>query len=190
MQLAEGMTPIAPSTHRLVTPRIEYDLRRDLLSSVFAGQLAGLIMAVAMVLVFTLILRTPWYHPVQVIGAFALGDQALPGTFHLPGFLAGLVIHQLVASLLWSLVFGGVINRLQHTWTNVLATGLAIGVASQVIDTNFIVPAIMTGLHGHNIWAENVPQLWSWISHLVFGAGFVLFLPIREKLTDARHPAR
>jgi hypothetical protein len=172
------------------SPAVEYDLRRDVLASILTGQIAGLIMAIAMVAVFTLILGTLWYHPVQVIGAAALGDRALPGTFHLPGFLAGLALHQLVAALGWSVVFGLLINRLEHNWVNVLAVGLAIGALSHVIDVNFLVPAVYNGLHGHNIWAENVPNFWSWIAHVVFGVSFLIFLPIWKGLPAERTVSR
>ena len=186
------MATLVPNTNanRTVSPLVEYDLKRDVLAAIFAGQIAGLIMAVAMVLVFTLVLGTPWYHPVQVIGAFAFGDAALPGTLHVPGFLAGLAIHQGVATLLWSVVFGLLINRLEHNRVNVLAVGLAIGALSQVIDINFIVPAIMNGLHGHNIWAENVPNFWSWVAHVVFGLGFLFFLPIWHRVAATRQAQR
>jgi hypothetical protein len=167
---------------------VRYDMRRDILAGIVSGQVAGLIMAVAMIGVFTFFLGTAWYHPVQVIGAFAFGDAALPGTFHLPGFLAGLVIHQAVATLLWSLPFGLLMNKLEHSTLNVLAVGLMIGVLSQVIDVTFIVPALMNGLHGHNIWAENVPNSWSWIAHLVFGIGFTTFLPIWRRTLPANMP--
>ncbi|MDP1828120.1 MAG: hypothetical protein Q8L48_32895 [Archangium sp.] len=158
------------------------NLERDLLGAVLAGQVAGLIMAVAMVAVFTLFLGAAWYHPVQVIGSFALGDAALPGSFFLPAFLAGLAIHQLVATLAWSLGFGLLINKVPRTFVNVLALGLATGVASQVFDAALFVPAIMNRFHGHNIWAENVPAAWSWLAHVVFGLGFLVFLPIRQAL--------
>ena len=185
-----SMATTAPSTRRGAAPAVEYELKRDVLAGILAGQIAGLIMAVAMVLVFVLILRLPWYHPVQVIGSAALGDRALPGAFHLPGFLAGLALHQLVAALVWSLAFSLLINRLEHTWANVLAVGLAVGALSHVIDTNFIVPAIMNGLHGHNLWAENVPRFWSWIAHLVYGLSMLSFLPIWQKLPAGRTARR
>jgi len=34
-------------------------------------------------------------------------------------------------------------------------------------------------LHGHNIWAENVPAFWSWAAHVVFGLGLMMFPLVR-----------
>lgn len=166
----------------LPSPQVHPTLKRDLLAAVLTGQVAGLIMAVAMIAVFVLFLGKPWYFPVQVIGSMALGDQALPGTFFLPAFLAGLALHQLAATVLWSVVFGFVIHNVHQTTINLLAVGLGVGAFSQMVDVSFVVPVLMNRLHGHNIWAENVPNMWSWIAHLVFGACFVLFLSVRKQL--------
>jgi hypothetical protein len=103
----------------------------------------------------------------------------------MPSFLAGLVIHQLVASLLWSLVFVFLVNKVPSTVPNVLAVGLAVGAFSQVLDSALIVPAVMNRFHGHNIWAEHVPLGWSWVAHVVFGLGFLLFVPIRRALSGS-----
>lgn len=139
-------------------------------------------MLAAMMVSFTVFLGKAWYHPVQVIGAFVLGEEALPGSFSLMAFGTGLVIHQLIASFAWSLAFGALINKAQRTVSNVLGLGLAIGVASQIAGAALIAPTVMGQLHGHNIWAEHVPQTWSWIAHLVFGASFLLFIPVRQVL--------
>jgi hypothetical protein len=159
-------------------------LRRDIVAAVLTGQVAGLIMAVAMVVVFAAVLGRAWYEPVQVIGSFVFGGAALPGHFVLRAFVMGLLIHQLVASFLWSLVFGFAMSRMEATWMNALAAGLGIGVVSQVLDGQLLVPFLMTAFHGHDLWSENVPATWSWVSHLVFGAAFVLFTPIWRALSS------
>ena len=33
----------------------------------------------------------------------------------------------------------------------------------------------MKALHGHDIWAEQVPAFWSWAAHVVFGVGLAVF---------------
>lgn len=174
-------------TQRQPRPLVHYDLKKDLLAGVLAGLGAGLIMALAIMIVFPLFLGRPPYFPVQVIGAAAFGDAALPGGFYAPSFIAGVFIH-LVVALLWALPFGLLINRIEHNWVNALAVGLAIGVLSQVIDSTFLIPALFNALHGHNLWAENVPMGWSWAAHLVYGASFLLFLPIRRRMPD-EHPS-
>lgn len=174
---------MATSARALTQPRTARStLKRDLIGAVLAGQGAGLIMAIAMIAIFTLALRTAWYLPVQVIGSFALGDEALPGQFSGVPFLAGLALHQLVPTLAWSIAFGFLVNKVPRTWPNVLALGLATGAFSQIIDSALIVPALMNRFHGHNPWAEHVPIAWSWVAHLVFGLGFLLYLPIRQEL--------
>jgi hypothetical protein len=33
----------------------------------------------------------------------------------------------------------------------------------------------MKALHGHDIWAEQVPAFWCWAAHVVFGLALVTF---------------
>jgi len=156
-------------------------MRHDLIAGVLTSQIAGLMMAGAMMVVFTILGKGPLY-PVQVIGSLVFGDAALVG-FHLPAFLTGLVLHQAVASLLWGLVFALIANKLQPRHALVaLAIGLAVGVVSELLDVGLIVPAVMNARFGHNIWAENVPRFWGWVAHLVFGVSFVVFPWVRNRL--------
>lgn len=60
-----------------------------------------------------------------------------------------------------------------------------VGLASQVVDVNLVMPAAMEALHGHDIWAEQVPAFWSWAAHLVFGLALAVFPRVREKLAPA-----
>jgi hypothetical protein len=39
----------------------------------------------------------------------------------------------------------------------------------------------MNALHGHDIWAEQVPAFWSWAAHLVFGLGLLVFPKIADR---------
>lgn len=155
--------------------RIAPGLGRDLLAGVLAGQVAGLVMAVAMIAVFTLFLDRSPFFPVQVIGSFVFGDAAVSG-FHGPAFVAGLVLHQLGPSLFWGALFGLVAGSVRATTTGaLLAWGLAIGALSQIVDVNMLLPPLYETLHGHNIWAENVPDAWSWVAHLVYGAALACY---------------
>lgn len=167
------------------TSFVDAPLKRDLVTSVLTGQIAGLVMAIALVAVFVFYLGKPFYFPVQVIGSFITGDAAVTQGFHAPSFVAGLALHQLVGSVAWSLVFAFLMHRLEHSTLNILAVGLTVGVVSQVVDVTFLVPAVMNAAHGHNLWAENVPAAWSWIAHLVFGASFLFFNPVNRALPEA-----
>ena len=54
---------------------------RPILGGIITGQIAGLIMAVVVMLVFTIFLGKGPLYPVQVIGSTVYGDKALHG-FH------------------------------------------------------------------------------------------------------------
>ena len=150
-------------------------LRRELAAGVISGQIAGLIMAVVIMAVFTVFLGKGPLYPVQVIGSFIFGDAALVG-FQWPAFVAGLLLHQLGPALAWSLVFALVIHRLGVSrGAGLVAIGAAIGLASQAVDVNLVMPRAMTALHGHDIWAREVPAFWSWAAHLVYGLGLATF---------------
>jgi hypothetical protein len=159
-------------------------LRRELLPAVVTGQIAGLVMAVVVMAVFTMLGKGPLF-PVQVIGSIAFGDAALAG-FHLPALLTGLVVHQ-SAALAWSLVFALVVSRTGARGAGAAAAaGLAVGLASQLVDVNLAMPPIMRALHGHDLWAENVPAHWSWAAHAVFGLTFALYPAVADRLSRRR----
>ncbi len=176
---ANHLTDASPSTAAETIP-----LRRDLAAGILTGQIAGLVMAVVVMLVFTVFLGKGPLYPVQVIGAFVFGDPALVG-FHLPALLTGLVLHQLGPALFWSIAFTLILRRfdLRHG-AGVLALGAACGLASQIVDVNLVLPAAMGALHGHDIWAEQVPAFWSWAAHLVFGLSLALFPRISARLAS------
>jgi hypothetical protein len=163
-------------------------LGRDLGAGALAGQVAGLVMAVVMMAVFTLFLGKGPLFPVQVIESFALGDAALKGV-NLPAVIAGLALHQAGPSLAWGLAFGAVLHLLdRRSGAVLLLVGAAIGLASQAIDVTLVMPVAMRALHGHDLWAENVPAAWSWAAHLVFGLSLACFPAMRRRLDGP--PAR
>jgi hypothetical protein len=152
---------------------------RTLLSGILTGQAAGLIMAVVVMLVFTLLGKGPLY-PVQVIGSAIFGESALQG-FHLGAFIAGLVLHQAGPSLLWGFVFGVLAKKMKIATTgSALMLGLFVGVISMV-GPYILIPAIMNTLHGVDIWNREVPLFWDWAAHIVFGASFALYPVIKTK---------
>ena len=135
--------------------------------------------------VFTIFLGKGPLYPVQVIGSLVYGDGALQG-FHLPALLAGLVLHQAGPSLLWGLVFGGALYALDvRAGATVVLVGAVVGLVSQAVDVNLLIPVAMKALHGHDIWAEQVPAFWSWAAHLVFGLGLAVFPLVHGKLAAA-----
>ncbi len=158
------------------------ELRRDALAGVVAGQVAGLMMAVVVMAVFTLFLGKGPLYPVQVIGSFVFGDAALSG-FHLPALVAGLLLHQLGPSLVWGGAFGLLAHSLSlRRGAGLAALALGVGVASQIVDVNLVLPFAFRALHGHDIWAEQVPAFWSWAGHVVFGLALLSYPAVRERI--------
>ena len=141
---------------------------------------AGLIMAVVMMLVFTLFLGEGPLYPVQVIGSAVFGESALHG-FQLDAFLTGLVLHMLVA-VAWGVVFGLVATRftLDTAWKALIA-GVIVSIVS-MIDVYVIVPAVMMNLHGADIWNREVPIGWDWAAHLVYGLSYGLYPLIARRI--------
>jgi hypothetical protein len=157
-------------------------LSEDLVAGVVTGQIAGLIMAVVVMLVFTLFLGHGPLYPVQVIGSMIFGEAALHG-FHLGALLMGLVLHQLGPSLFWALVFGGLVHATGvRRGAGLVVMGAAIGIASQLIDVDLLMGPIMRAFHGRDLWAAEVPAFWSWAAHLVFGVSLALFPSVYRRV--------
>lgn len=173
----------AVAVHVRSKPRAEEgrSLLRALVVGLLAGQSAGIIMAGALMAVFMLFLGTSPLFPFQVIGSFVFGDAALQG-FHARAFLAGLALHQLGPSLGWGLAMGTGVWAFGLRGRGLAALAVGIGLLSQLIDVNIVVPMAFTALHGHDIWAERVPALWSWAAHLVFGLGLLRYPAIDRRL--------
>jgi hypothetical protein len=150
-------------------------LGRDVIAGALSGQIAGLVMAVVVMAVFTIFLGEGPLVPVQVIGSFVFGDSALQG-FQPGAFVAGLLLHQLGPALFWGSLFGVAVNKLDlRGGAPLLALGAVTGLASQIVDVQLLMPVLMKALHGHDLWAEHVPAFWSWAAHLVFGLALGVF---------------
>jgi hypothetical protein len=154
---------------------------KAVLSGVLTGQLAGLIMAVVVMLVFTLFLGKGPLYPVQVIGSAFLGESALQG-LNITAVLVGLILHQAGPALLWGFVYGLLAKKFPvDSQSQALKLGLAVGVLSMV-GPYLLIPTLMNALHGVDIWNREVPMFWDWAAHLVFGASFVLYPKVHKKL--------
>jgi hypothetical protein len=169
------MSHVLAGGAHVVDRRHPVALGRDLVTGAIAGQIAGLVMAVVVMAVFTVFLGKGPLYPVQVIGSLVFGDAALRGV-HLGALAAGLVLHQLGPALIWGLAFGLVVHRFElRAGPGLVLAAVGVGLASQVVDVGLVVPLAMKALHGHDIWAEQVPAFWSWAAHLVFGLGLLWF---------------
>ncbi len=157
--------------------------KSTMISGIVTGQVAGLIMAVVMMAVFALFLGKSPLYPVQVIGSTFTGEASLHG-FHLNALLAGLLIHQLGPSLLWGAVFGFFASRWYvESAGQAVALGVGIGVFA-MLGPYLLIPPVMRALQGADIWNREVPMLWDWAAHLVFGLSFALFPAVHRKLSD------
>jgi len=154
--------------------KITISIKDQFKASIITGQIAGLIMAVVVMLVFTLFLGKGPLFPVQVIGSSVFGASALDG-FHLGAFLAGLILHQLGPSLLWGALYGLLTSKYEVS-NNKKAFFLGLGVATiSMVGPYLLIPLVMKSLHGVDFWNQEVPMFWDWAAHLVFGASFVLY---------------
>lgn len=155
--------------------------KKNFIAALVTSQLAGLIMAVVIMIVFTLFLGKGPIYPVQVIGSTVFGESALHG-FHLGAFITGLVLHQSVA-LAWGFVFA-ICAKIFNLETVKASIGLGLIVALvSMLDTYLFVPAVMNALHGVDIWNREVPIFWNWAAHVVFGLSYGLFPKVRDLLT-------
>src|SRR4051812_38800695 len=90
---------------------VERAASEELVPAIITGQIAGLVMAVVVMLVFVVFLGHGPLYPVQVIGSLLFGDAALQGT-NLGAIVAGLLLHQGGPALFWSIAFGLAV----HAW--------------------------------------------------------------------------
>ncbi|MFL5784706.1 MAG: hypothetical protein ACJ76H_08870 [Bacteriovoracaceae bacterium] len=154
---------------------------KEILGGIITGQIAGLIMAAVVVIVFTVFLGTAPLYPVQVIGSMALGKSALDG-FNFAAVLVGVLLHQAGPSLLWGTIFGFAASAMKIEDTKrSLYLGLVIGVISMV-GPYLLIPTLMNAFHGEDFWNQNVPMFWDWAAHIVFGAAFVLYPKVLAKM--------
>jgi hypothetical protein len=155
--------------------------KKTMVAGIVTGQIAGLIMAVVVMIVFTVFLGKNPFFPVQVIGSTLFGAEALSG-IHVGAILAGLVLHQLGPSLLWGVLFGFLAKKFSiGTTKEALGTGLIIGLISMV-GPYLLIPFVMKTLQGVDYWNQQVPLFWDWAAHIVFGASFALYPKVLRKM--------
>ncbi|MGE0527022.1 MAG: hypothetical protein AB7G93_17630 [Bdellovibrionales bacterium] len=168
------------SALKVTVPHRSVAEKNTLAAGIITGQVAGLIMAVVVMAVFAVVLGKNPLLPVQVIGSTLFGESALQG-FHLGALLTGLVLHQLGPSLLWGLIFGVLAKKFSiATPMQALGLGLTIGIVS-MIGPYVLIPTLMNALHGVDYWNREVPLLWDWAAHIVFGISFVLYPKVQAQ---------
>lgn len=146
----------------------------SLVAGFCAALCAGAAMALVMIVAFVAFEHTPLLYALRPIGSYLFGDRMLTAPTA-PMYLAAAAFHFGVCAL-WGIVFAfaATLLRVDKSIGGALALGLVVGLASQIVDIQLVTPPLMQQLWGHNLWAETVPPLASWVGHLVFGAGLAL----------------
>ncbi|MDB4971036.1 MAG: hypothetical protein JWN44_6725 [Myxococcales bacterium] len=153
-----------------------------LLSSFLAAMVGGAVMAVVMIVAFTVFQRTDLLFALRPIGAYLFGDAILLGPT--PMMYVGAVAFHFGICALWGFLFAiaASVLRVERSTGGAVLLGVIIGLASQIIDINLVTPPLLFGLWGHDIWTEMVPPLYSWLAHVAFGLSFAvapaLFRPL------------
>lgn len=161
--------------HTITMTRMESRTEnKAFLSSIITGQIAGLIMAVAVMAVFAIVYGKSPFFPLQVIGSVIMGENALDG-INFMAVLVGLILHQAGPSLLWGVVFGFIARKFNLTSPRyALFAGFILAIISMLGPYLFI-PSIFNALQGVDIWNREVPIFWDWVAHLIFGLSFVFY---------------
>ena len=148
---------------------------RTLRAGLVAGEVAGLVMAVAMMAVYNFALGKNPFLPLQAIGAMVHGNGALDG-MNAKAFFTGLVIHQLGPSLFWGLALSVVVilSRPRYAST-LLLLGIAVGVLAQGVDVYLLLPRLEAELGVPSYWTLQVHPVASWFFHIVYGVSLSLF---------------
>lgn len=157
---------------------------RELIAGVQAGQVAGLAMAAALMVIFSVFLNKSLFFPLQIIAASVLGENAI-WQLDARTLVMGALVHQLGPALLWGVVFGVVVWLFKPRRSLALMTlGLLVGALAQVVDVHLLLPLLSGALSGRiplfgplqsdNLWAQ-VPMVTSWLAHLVFGFALSLY---------------
>jgi len=150
-------------------------IARTLRDGLVAGQTAGIVMAVALMAVYTFVFGQSPFVPLQTIGAYARGASALDGIDPV-AIAAGVALHQLGFALAWGLLFGIFVAVIRpERALSLMFLGLAVGLLAQVVDVYVVLPQLATALHVPNYWAEHVHPAASWFVHVVFGLSLSLY---------------
>lgn len=146
----------------------------SLVSGFIAAMIGGVAMAIVMVVAFTAFRHTHLLYALKPIGAFLYGDRM----FMAPSgamYVAAAAFHFGVCAI-WGIVFAfaATLIRADKSVGGSLVLGIVIGLASQIVDINFVAPAVMNTLWGEDLWTPTVPPAYSWLGHVAFGLSFAI----------------
>jgi hypothetical protein len=152
-------------------------LQRDVVAGAVSGEIAGLVMLASMMIADALFLTGDVLRPLKIIGSLVQGQTAMQsdaGTV-----VTGLLVHMLGPSLIWGLVFGGLVHLTGlRAGLGIAALGPLVGMASQVVD----VQALLQPVAGNLGWAFELLGTRSWFWHVIFGIALCVFPRVRQAL--------
>lgn len=146
----------------------------SLVSGLIAAMVGGVAMAIVMVVAFTAFRHTGLWFALKPIGAFLYGDRMFTAPTGAM-YVAATAFHFGVCAI-WGIVFAfaATLLRADKSIGGSLVLGIVVGLASQIIDINFVTPAVMNTLWGDDLWTATVPPPYSWLGHIAFGLCFAI----------------
>ncbi|HEY1959736.1 MAG TPA: hypothetical protein VGH28_29205 [Polyangiaceae bacterium] len=154
-----------------------------------SGAAAGLIGGVAMALFATIWAGAAglgFGSPLQSIAATVLHSSGL--VHGATGIVIGLAFH-LIVSMLFGIIFAWLVPSTVAPMP-ALAFGLAMGVATLIVMTLFIVPVVNPSIRSALIWGSapgSLPVAAAFAMHLLYGVGLSFAPGLRRRL---RYPSR
>jgi hypothetical protein len=155
----------------VIGPRPRPALVHQLAAGAVAGQVGGGAFAVIAIGLCRVFLRTSGFFPMQAIAASMTDPHAVEGV-NPDAFIIGLLIHQLVPSLAWGLVFGALVWAVRpRRNAGLTLLGLAVGLVAWLVDVELLVPALA---HNPDLWNSAIPLPIGLLAHLAYGLGLSL----------------
>jgi hypothetical protein len=147
----------------------------SLVAGVIASMIGATLMAIVMIVAFTRYDGRPLYYPLEIVGTFLFGDISMlsPRWEIYPTAAA---LHFGVCAM-WGMgyAFAATLLRVDKSIVYALLLGLVVGQTALLVDIDLIAPALQNRLWGHDLWTENVPPIFSWLAHVVFGLSLGFF---------------
>jgi hypothetical protein len=156
------------------TPVTQSDMKWGLQQGAVAGVVAGIVFAAFEMLASAFMMGPEaFFMPLRMIGAIALGPEALePGYSLLTAGVAGVVVHMILA-VIYGLIFGAIATMLQGPGA-FIGLGSLFGLALWLVNFYVIAPTTfpwfldanpVVQFIAHTFFFGAVLGLWLWKSH-------------------------
>lgn len=139
--------------------------RQLLLHGIVGGIIAGLVFAVADMIMAVVVMGAPFYAPLQMIGAIVLGPQTMEPTYPLAQAAVVAIVLHMVLSALYGVIFVYLLalgRQLGASTPALLVYGSLFGLALWVANFLIIAPIAFP-------WFAMVNQFWlGFVAHTFF----------------------